>query len=187
MTSIRFKTPPARRGQRGITVVVVLVLLSVMLLGAMSLARMSEVGTLAAGNLASKEAALLASETGVTTAFNALKTLADIQNNAGTWYFAKRQNTDANGVPQVSFDAAPEVKVDNRYSVRYVVERLCEVNDVTEPMRQCLVKRGFVNRRVKAGAEELDPNAGIQYRVTVRVTDLRGTSTMVQSLVTKSL
>lgn len=178
-----------RRGQRGITVVVVLVLLSVMLVGALSLARMSEVGGLAAGNLATREAALLASEAGVSKAFSSLKVLADINNNAGGWYFATRQATDANtGLPAVNIDSAPEIKVDDRYSVRYVVDRQCEVLAVVEPMRECLVKRNYDpgSRRV-TDEEPLAANAGIQYRVTVRVTDQRGTTTWVQALLTKGI
>ena len=58
------------RGQRGVTMLVVLVLLSVMLLGGMALARLTEVGTLASGNTAFREAAVQASEVGLNTVFN---------------------------------------------------------------------------------------------------------------------
>ena len=189
MTRHNLNRRGGHRRQQGITVVVVLVLLSVMLVGALSLARMSEVGTLAAGNLATREASLLASEAGVSRAFSSVKALVDIDNDAGTWYFATRQATNATtGLPVAGLDSAPEVKVDDRYSVRYLVERMCEVKKVTEPMRECLVKRTYEGASKKAtDEEELAPNAGIQYRVTVRVTDQRGTTTWVQALVTKGI
>ena len=44
------------RPQRGVTILVVLVLLSVMLLGGLAMARMTEIGTLAAGNAAYRAA-----------------------------------------------------------------------------------------------------------------------------------
>lgn len=46
------------RRQQGVTLIVVLVLLLVMLLGGLSMARMSEVGTLVAGNVSFKERAV---------------------------------------------------------------------------------------------------------------------------------
>ncbi|EHR73294.1 hypothetical protein BurJ1DRAFT_4506 [Burkholderiales bacterium JOSHI_001] len=178
------------RSQSGLTVVVVLVLLSVMLVGALSLARMSEIGTLAAGNVANKESSLLASEAGLTAAFNAVKLLNDndAKNDAGGWYYATQQAVTANGLPKVNFTAAPSFKVNDRYTVRYVVDRMCSVKEVPagEVLRHCLVRYANQNNGNKVDDQpKPEPAAAIQYRVTVRVTDEKGGQTWVQSLVTR--
>ena len=164
--------------------IVVLVLLTVMLLGGLALARMNEVGTLASGNAAFREASLQASEVGVNTAYAAIKALADENTDAGSWYFATTQAQDANGVPTVSFDTAPEVVV-GAYSVRYVVDRVCTgALPVTEPLRQCLVKQ-IPQIESSTDREKADPPTARQFRVTVRVTGPKDTRAWVQSLVTK--
>lgn len=164
--------------------IVVLVLLTVMLLGGLALARMNEVGTLASGNAAFREASLQASEVGVNTAYAAVRALADENTDAGTWYFATTQAQDANGVPTVSFDTAPEVVV-GAYSVRYIVDRVCTgALPVTEPLRQCLVKQ-IPQIESSTDREKADPPTARQFRVTVRVTGPKDTRAWVQSLVTK--
>ena len=71
--------------QRGVTMLVVLVLLSVMLLGGLARARMTEVGALASGNSAYREASLQASEVGLNTAYEAVKALSNEETQAGAW------------------------------------------------------------------------------------------------------
>jgi type IV pilus assembly protein PilX len=178
--------------QSGLTVVVVLVLLSIMLVGALSLARMSEIGTLAAGNVANKESSLLASEAGLTAAFNAVKLLNDTtaKEDAGGWYYATQQAVTTNGLPKVNFTAAPSFKVNDRYTVRFVVDRMCSVKDIPigEVLRHCLVRFDAKQARNGNKADDTlkpEPAAAIQYRVTVRVTDEKGGQTWVQSLVTR--
>lgn len=170
--------------QQGVTMVVVLVLLTVMLLGGMALARMTEVGTLASGNAAFREASLQASEVGVNTAYAAVRALADENADAGSWYFATTQPQDANGVPTVDFDAAPEVVV-GAYRVRYVVDRVCTGSlPVTEPLRQCLVKQ-VPQLESATNREKPDPPTARQFRITVRVTGPKDTQAWVQALITK--
>jgi hypothetical protein len=164
--------------------IVVLVLMTVMLLGGIALARMTEVGTLASGNAAFREASLQASEVGVNTAYAAVVALANENTNAGSWYFATTQAQDANGVPAVDFDAAPEVLL-GAYSVRYVVDRVCTgALPVTDPLRQCLVKQ-VAQLESSTDREKPDPPTARQYRITVRVNGPKGTQAWVQALVTK--
>ena len=164
--------------------VVVLVLLTVMLLGGMALARMTEVGTLAAGNAAFRETSLQASEVGVNTAFAAVQALVDENTSAGNWYYATTQAQDANGVPTVDFDLAPELVV-GAYRVRYVVDRVCTgAMPVTEPLRQCLVKQ-VPQIESSTDKEKTDPPTARQFRITVRVVGPKETRAWVQSLMTK--
>jgi Tfp pilus assembly protein PilX len=178
--------PLPRPGQRGVTMLVVLVLMSVMLLGALALARMTEVGALAAGNTAYREASLQASEIGLNTVYQQVRGIAATaeNDNAGSWYWSTAQPQDANGLPNVDWDAAPEITVGN-YSVRYVSERLCTAAAVSDPLRECLVKQIPVLTSARAGTEKLDPPNSRQYRVTIRVTGPKGTTTFIQSLLTK--
>jgi Tfp pilus assembly protein PilX len=174
----------AARAQRGVTMIVVLVLLTVMLLGGMALARMTEVGTLASGNAAYREASLQASEVGVNAAYAAVRALANENSNSGNWYYAVTQAQDAHGVPTVSFDAAPEVVV-GAYSARYVVDRVCTgALPVTDPLRQCLVKQ-VPQLESATDREKADPPTARQFRITVRVTGPKDTRAWVQALITK--
>jgi len=176
-----------KRNEQGVTMLVVLVLLSVMLLGGMALAKLTEVGTLASGNTAFKDASIQASEVGLNTAFQKVQDLAvaDEETDADGWYFATIQDADAAGIPDVDFDAAEEVTVGS-YTMHYVVERMCEVADVSDTLRECLVKQiPDPNKSRRAGPEALDPPNSKQFRVTIRVTGPKNTQTWVQSLVTK--
>ncbi len=178
------RSPVSRSAERGVTMLVVLVLMSVMLLGALALARLTEVGTLATGNMAYHEAAMQASEVGVNTAFVAVQGIANEDTSVGAWYSSTEMAKDSNGLPAVNWDAAPLVTV-GTMNVRYYVERACTVTPVVYALRQCLVKQIPQPKSRVAGVEELDPPNSKQYRITVRVTDQKGTQTFVQSLVTK--
>ena len=174
-----------RQAQRGVTMIMVLLLLSVMLLGGLALARMTEIGSLASGNSAYREASLQASEVGVNTAYAAVKTLANEEADAGTWYWATVHSADTAGIPDINWGNAPEVTVGS-YSVRYAVERMCTTAPVTNTLRQCLVKQIPQTPESNVyGREALDPPNSRQFRITVRVFGPKDTQTWIQSLVTK--
>ena len=120
--------------QRGVTMLVVLILLSVTLLGGLAFARLTEVGTLASGNTAYREASIQASEVGLNTVFQRIRDdIVDEEAGLAGWYWPSPQAADAQGIPAVDFDAAPEIVV-GAYSVRYIAERMCEgAMPVTEP------------------------------------------------------
>jgi len=172
--------------QNGVTMIVVMILLSVMLLGGMALARITEVGTLAAGNSGFREAALQATEIGVNTAFTAVQGLANENVDSGNWYRASTLAQDANGVPVVDFDSVAQVVV-GAYTINYVVDRVCTgAMPVADPLRQCLVKQ-VQQLESAAGGEKPDPPTARQFRITVRVTGPKGTQSWVQSLITKQV
>lgn len=175
----------SRVRQQGVTMVVVLFLLVVMLLGGMALARMTEVGTLAAGNSAYRDGAVLASEVGVNTAFAQVRALTNEEANSGAWYTALVRTQDANGLPVVDWDGAPSIAVGN-YTVRYVVERVCQGTlPVADPIRQCLNRTSQQIESRDLTREPPDPPSVRQFRVTVRVTGPKDAQTFVQALVTR--
>jgi type IV pilus assembly protein PilX len=176
----------SHRAQRGVTILVVLVLLSVMLLGGLAMARMTETRTLASGNTAFREASLQATEVGLNEAYAALRVVGFAEDDdAASWYWATAQPADADAIPKdIIWDDAPEIVVGN-YRVRYVVERLCTVTPVTSTLRECLVRQVPQMESNKAMQESVDPPNARQFRVTVRVTGPKDTQTWIQSLVTR--
>lgn len=176
------------RQQRGMTMLMVLILMAVMLLGGLSLARMTEASYLITGNVAGKDASVHAAEVGWNTAYNQVKTLVDENNNTGGWYWASMQPANATtGIPSgIDFNATPVVAggVD-RYTVTYAVERMCNIAAMTVASRECLVKQVDVLEDRSFDAPDYQAKNSRQFRITVRVTDTRGTQTWTQSLVTK--
>lgn len=173
-----------RRASRGVTILVVLMLMSVMVLGGMALARMTEVGTLASGNNASREVSLQLSEVGINTAYMAIRGLASEDVNVPDWYWATTLPTDANGVPTVTWANAPLITV-GAYSVRYVADRMCTVATVTDSLRQCLVRHVPQTESARVNFEGVEPPNTRQFRITVRVTGPKDSETFVQTLVSR--
>jgi len=179
------------RGQRGMTMLVVLILLSVMLLGGLALARMSSVGTLVAGNISFKERALQASEVGINTAYATVSasTFPESPSQPG-WYFSTARALDANGLPDGVDIGQGRLVTVGAYEVRYVVERMCSVDAVTDTLQQCLVRQmdeGGADGSPKdksTRASKVDQPGGKQYRITAQVTGPQSTRIVVQSLVT---
>jgi Tfp pilus assembly protein PilX len=83
--------------QKGASLTIVLVMLTVLLLGALSMYKFNEANTLIAGNVAFKDAAQQASEVGISEAFEALTTIADEEQSQGNWYYATIQGDDKAG------------------------------------------------------------------------------------------
>lgn len=181
---LRHARPAGRRAQRGNTILLVLVLLGVMLVGALGMSRLAEVSTLAGGNAASSDGALQASEVGINTGFAAVLALANEDTAVAGWYWPTMQPADDVGAPLVSWTAAPQIAV-GRFSVRYVVERMCSSTPVTDSTRQCLVRQVLKTESSSAGSERPDPPTARQFRITVQVTGPRGAQVWTQALVTR--
>jgi type IV pilus assembly protein PilX len=170
---------------------VVLVLLSVMLPGGLGLARMTEVGSLIAGNISFKERAVQSAEIAYSAAFTRVLELADENADTGSWYYATMRPQDADGTPTgIDWSATPEINV-GAFNVRYVIERLCQSPPIVDVRRQCLVRMQDpgVTPQVQSqrdDASPLDAAAGRQFRITIRVTGPKDTVTFVQGMVTRS-
>jgi type IV pilus assembly protein PilX len=178
--------------QTGASLLVVLVLLTVMLLGVVSMARVGETNALIAGNTASKDTSLQASEVGISDAFAAIRGLATPDTSDPSWYYASysRANDNSSGLPKLvnwNSNALNKKIVGSppapTYTVRYVVERMCSVTPVTDAASQCMVKKAYASESAKAGVELLESTPGTQYRITVNVAGPKESSTFVQSLV----
>ena len=138
---------PSRAVQRGLVLVIALVILVAMSLAAIALTRSVDVGSLAAGNLSFKQSALSATDRGIAVAFNkfvtpsatcvgcgALTGVSANTDNADHAYFATNQPADAaTGVPTAllnlaTFDAAyplAVVPLGSGETARYLIDRQC--------------------------------------------------------------
>jgi Tfp pilus assembly protein PilX len=171
----------------------VLIVLATLMLSGLALARMTDSGTLLAGNLASRAAALQAAEVGVNNGYAAVQGLADEETTilSATWYRRTlSQNQTAQGVPSSAVWSSTASTV-GTMTVSYYVERVCDYTTaaITDATKQCLLKEVDmpVNRAEDPGDrdKQLDNPYTTQFRITTRVTDQRNTTVYVQALVTK--
>lgn len=174
--------------QHGASLIIVLVMLTVLLLGALSMFRFTEANTLIAGNIAFKDAAQQASEVGISEAIEALSTLADEEQNQGNWYYATLQGDDAAGLPaNIDWAGARKLPV-GHFDVHYVVERQCTgPTPVADVNSHCLIQSGGGSSATsaKAGLETLEAPPAKFYRITVFVSGPKNTQSFVQSMVVR--
>lgn len=175
-----------KTSQKGASLIIVLVMLTVLLLGALSMARLNEASTLIAGNIAFKDSAMQASEVGISEAFSALTTIVDEEQNLGNWYYATLLGDDPSGLPtSVDWTQTATVKV-GAFDVHYIVERQCTgTAPVLDIKAQCVIKRIPTIASAKAGLETLETAASKQYRITVFVSGPKNTKAFVQSMVVR--
>jgi len=163
------------RTQRGMSLIIVLVVLAIVLVGALAMLRSSEVSALVAGNVSFKEAATQATDIGISDAAKALDLLTNMDVSVPNVYFATRQAEDGYGLPAAVDWSA----------VQRVIERLCQVTPVSDPLADCMVRDAEAPGSNKAGSLAYKSPASVYYRITVRVTGPKSTSAFVQALVLK--
>lgn len=191
---------PASR-QRGMVLVVSLIVLVLVTLGALAVMRSVDTATLLTGNLAFQQASLRASDTGVEAAITMLQTKAasvgsvDLNtNDSSNGYFATLQSSDSPAANQswrafwtanlnASSVTMPVDQLGN--TVQYVVHRMCANAQPPTSGGQCVSAAGTattVGNAEEAGQLQLQGNnSRIYYRITVRVTGPRRTESYVQT------
>lgn len=127
----------ARARQRGVVLFVALIAMVVLALAAAAMIRSADTSAVIAGNLAFKDAATHAADTGVERAFNALQDLATGDADVPNQYFRLMQAVDGRGVPTgVNWASVPCYGTNGEadavdcadasiYRVQYVIDRLC--------------------------------------------------------------
>lgn len=172
-------------GQRGVALLIVLVVLAIALVGSLAMLRSGEVSALVAGNVSFREAATQATDIGIADAAKALDVQVNFDNNIANTYFATRQPEDAYGIPTtINWSSVPTMAVGN-YTVQHIVDRLCQVSPVTDPTASCVVRDSESAGSNKAGSLAYKNPASIYYRVTVKVVGPKSTAAYVQALVLK--
>lgn len=146
--------------QRGVVLFIALIAMVVLALAAAALIRSADTSAVIAGNLAFRDAATHAADTGVERAFNALPGLAAADVDVANQYFRLMQPVDPSGVPTTvnwtnvpCYDSVGGVGVvscadASSYRVQYVIERLCNTaplpgDPVTALTDKCVAGQPF--------------------------------------------
>ena len=190
----RAGTRPGR--QRGMVLIVVLVVLVLVFLGGMSAIRAADTGNVIAGNLSFQQAAAQASDRALTDALTVIanRVAGGAGNTAvANQYLPLRDATvDSLGVPaSVTWPTVPCVDEKGvlvadcaaeagNYRVQYVVERMCNAapafTDITDIRAKC---------EYEASDTALAASSiGLRYRVLIRVRGPRGTERWFEAMVT---
>ena len=195
MKSTRRALPGKR--ESGIVLILVLIGIVAMALAGVALVRATQTTNMIAGNFAFKQAALAATDAGVELAYAQLNTMLatpEIGYPTGCAvgacsYYPTRQATDVNGIPTAvgNWSAVAATTVNTSYSVQYVVDRLCSVVN-PDPQANCYAGRSTGEGGSNSVNSADDPKASkqiINYRVTVRVSGPRNTTSFVQAIVAR--
>jgi Tfp pilus assembly protein PilX len=175
------RTLPSAGRERGAALLVTLVVMALMVLGVLSFTRSADTANLIAGNTAFKQAATQAAEVGLDAAARYIATLADRDTAVPGRYYPTPQPIDANELPTgIDWAALPSEAVGG-FRVQHVVERLCSVTPVVDPVIECAGRTSPAQGSQKAGAPMLQGQPVIYYRATVRVTGPRNAESLVQA------
>ena len=169
--------------QRGVVLVIALVMLVAMTLAGITLVRSTDTANLIAGNFSFRQASILASEVGVEAAALAIPNivLGNPEVNVADQYYATQRVLDARGVPTgVNFDNANSV-ISGDYTVNFVVERLCSgVTPVTNVQAFCVTDVTPAGGGSRSSGSTFTVTGTIYYRVTARITGPKNTMSYVQ-------
>jgi type IV pilus assembly protein PilX len=187
-----------RAGQRGIVLVIALIVMVALSLAGIALMRSVETSTAVVGNLAFTQAAALPANLAVEEAVAALyenDLITNVnQDLPAQNYYATRQNDeDARGIPEVlttKAKASSLARVLNPgygNEVRYVIERMCAPGIPATPSRADLVKYCDMLPPKPSGTTTMEtdkielPRIPL-YRLTVRVDGPRNTVSFLQAM-----
>lgn len=189
---------PLRTSQRGIVLVIALIVMVALSLAGIALMRSVDTSTAVVGNLAFTQASTLPANLAVEDAVAALfedELIPNVnQDLAAQNYYATRQNgEDPRGIPDVLTTKAKASALarvlDAGYGneVRYVVERMCAPGIPPTPSRAELVKYCDMLPPKPSGTTTMEtdkielPRIPL-YRLTVRVDGPRNTVSFLQAM-----
>ena len=177
--------PRIARRERGVTMVIVLVVVGVVLVA--NLALMRSMGTVnrVASNKAFKQAATQAAEVGLRAAENYVGALTTSDTAVANRYASVMLATDTNELPTTVNWANVETTDVGNYDVKWMVDRMCDRTPVTDPITQCLGFQTTQQGSKKAGAPAYSGSTSVYYRITVQVTGPRNIEAYVQSAVAR--
>ena len=189
--------------QDGMVLLVVLITMVVMLLGGIALVRSTTSSSMIAENFALKSSTVHSANYGIDAAFNQVANLANAKTTnvpIPNLYFTTMQATNVDGVPSgINWSVVPTIVVPGTGDVAsFVIERMCN-GSPTDPVngpapsnyyelsKYCITDP-TVNSQVGSQAAGhvnfLSFGAGaLYYRVTVRVSGARGSSSIIQGMI----
>jgi type IV pilus assembly protein PilX len=194
ISAYRLSAHPARR-QRGVVLMVALIVLVALTLAGLSMVRSSDTSTTIAGNLVFRQAATQALDAGVEAAVAGVnRTWAGSSNTIPNKYYAYAQAQDSMGLPAgVDFNQANTLVNPGGltgYTARYVVERMCvppTAGTITDSYQAEQGNLCYLEENVSdMDSAKLGGQAGlgqirkVHFRITVRVDGPRNTQTHAQ-------
>ncbi len=200
----RHRQLKARRAERGVVLILAIIVLIAMSLAAVALMRSVTTGNKVAGNLAFQQSATASADVGVETAVSWLE-----QNRLGGTLFANAAVTAASGVKSGGYLASRSDPTCNECwatwwagldatrinelpadaagnTVQYVIQRLCaSTGDPTTNIGCQVLPKSDTNPGDGKGLDPKPANVAPQYyyRITSRVDGARGTVSFVQVVV----
>jgi type IV pilus assembly protein PilX len=190
----RCQSPAQAPRERGVVLLIALIVLVAMTLAGLSMMRSVTGGILVAGNIGHKRAATASADFGIEAARTWLLTGAANLSTASpgyelTWGTSFNPTTHS-WTSTTSRDAlsgaATAATPDGIASVRYVVHRLCATAGAVDS-RTCVTDLGAASNSTMSGAHfgahALSGSVSVVYRVTVRVVGAKGATSYVQALV----
>lgn len=197
------------RKQNGVVLFIALIVLVALTMAGIALVRSVDTSNVIAGNLAFKQGTLQAADLGVEAAVSALPTIittsldavllpASTSTNPNYWYYPTRREDDANGVPTtkefgaagaaaaINWSNVPTASTTAGNTVQVVIDRLCQgPPPVTDIEGKCFADAGTGGGTKKAHGTRFSGAATTYYRVTVRVSGPRNTTSMVQAILSR--
>lgn len=205
------KFPTVYDAQRGIVLVIALIVLVAMTLAGIALVRSIDSASLIAGNLAFRQSATNSGDGALEAAVTAISALtkAQLESNATGYYAfapAPAGKTDLTGA-ETPDNAADDFDWDANAATiagsdtagnraQYVVHRLCETGTVALDAKKCATISAEPNKANSPGiatkqkTDKDDPadrigNISGLYRVTVRITGPRNTHSFLQAIMAR--
>ena len=186
----------SQRGQRGVVMIVVLVVLVMMFAAGMGVMRAADTANVISGNFMFQQAAVQASDRGLTDALNMVANrvaAGQANTDVANQYWSVITPADARGIPTAVDWAAvacadeqgvavADCAVDaGNYRVQFVVERRCAANPVLTSGQSV---RGNCEYEASAGSNSAAGGVHIpvRYRAIIRVQGPRGTETWFEAM-----
>lgn len=173
-------TRPALKQQQGVVLFFALIAMVILMLAGIALVRSVDTANAIAGNMTFKQGTIQEADIGVEAAFKSLTApaIADkTQDDLIHYYYATYDPTVA--VSEARLNAVSDkVGIASGNKVRYVIERMCLNAGAADPTT-CLQPAASDNNSKASGHAAFTPD-NVYYRVTVRVSGPRNTSSTVQ-------
>src|SRR5258706_8671265 len=191
-----FRCPPvALHRQRGMVLMVVLAVMSLMFLAGIGVLRATDTSNVIAGNFSFQQAALQASDRALTDALNTLSGLVaggGGNTNVSNRYLATQQTgLDSRGIPTAitwadvscvdpSGGAVTNCATDaGNYRIQYYIERMCSSNPDMSDINDIRAKCEYEPSTTALTAASI----ALRYRVLIRVRGPRGTEEWFEAMV----
>lgn len=192
----------ARRAQRGVVLLIALIVLVAMTMVGLAVMRASGGSVLMAGNLSFRQNATVASDYGVEIARAWLRNQGSVTLKSnqpgvagGLGYFAVWDNTFNPAAFTGWYEPNAGAQDTGGHRVDYVIHRMCALEGASSekddppppPDQECVTLQGALKTGSKGGVQygekALAGSAQVYYRITARVRGPKNTTSIVQAMV----